>query len=81
MEAFKKDIEKAYQNYDEKFAAGIVLEAVKKLIEEGCPRNEIVAILNVFYDQFEEDGREKAADDILGIMDGLTGWTSPSHLI
>ncbi len=81
METFKKNVEEAFQNNDDETAAFIVDSLVVGLVKQGYARETLVSVLNIYYQKYEEESREKAADYIMSIMDALTGWTSKTHLI
>lgn len=52
-------------------------EASKQLLDEGVPRESIVAGLKGLYVWFGEQGREADQDAVVDVVDSLVGWSSP----
>jgi len=81
MRNLQKIVHKAFQTQDADTAYDITEKAVRELVKNGHDRKEIVSILNIFYEQYSDEGNDKAAENIISIMDALSGWGNPNFFI
>jgi hypothetical protein len=53
-------------------------EGSKQLLDAGVPEDRVAATLEALYDTLGEHGRYDAQDDVVEVLNGLTGYCSPS---
>jgi hypothetical protein len=53
-------------------------EGSMELLDAGVPRDRVVATLKALYDILGEQGRYDAQDEVVEVLNSLTGYCSPS---
>jgi hypothetical protein len=77
LENLKENIIEAFIFYNSEKASETVGDMVLELVKNGSERNEIIQLLDYFRVKFWDEKKEKDYDNIIAIMDSLTGWCSP----
>lgn len=57
---------------------GYLWDGATQLLDAGIPRERIVTTLEDLYDLFGRQGRGDAQDEVIEVLNSLTGYCSPS---